>query len=185
MLGAQLPRGPATHRGLCLGRPQVRLCTLESPCWGVGEVALTWSQVQLVENLELLRQVPVVHPTCGERPAGRQAGRRAREPHGQATFESSSSRGLQRDAPHCPTLSLERPRGEHQASGLLLLGACRPSLQQQTEGGEGRVGKAHITYLCGKTALLYQGLRALGCPRLAMVGRLAGTGTWKFPQKGP
>lgn len=46
------------------------------------------------------------------------------------------------------------------------------------------MGKAPIMYLCGKTALLYQGLRALGCPRLAMVGRLAGTGTWKFPQKG-
>lgn len=70
-------------------------------------------------------------------------------------------------------------------------GACRPSLWQQTEGGEGRgeegrggEGKAPITYLCGKTALLYQGLRALGCPGLAMVGRLDGTGTWKFPEKG-
>ena len=111
VLGAQLLRGPATHRGLCLGRPQLWLCTLESPCWGVGEAALTWRQVQLVENLELLRQVPVVHPTCGERPAGRQAGRRAREPHGQATFESSSSRGLQQDATHRLTLSLDRPRG--------------------------------------------------------------------------
>ena len=71
------------------------------------------------------------------------------------------------------------------------LGACRPSLQQKTERGEerrgegrGGEGKAPITYLCGKTALLYQGLRALGCPGLAMVGRLAGTGTWKFPEKG-
>lgn len=69
------------------------------------------------------------------------------------------------------------------------LGACRPSLQQKTErrgeegtGGRGG-GKAPITYLCGKTALLYQGLRALGCPGLAMVGRLAGTGTWKFPER--
>lgn len=111
VLGAQRPRGPATCRRLCLGRPQLRLCTLENPCQGVGEAALTWRQVQLVENLELLRQVPMVHSTCGERPAGRQAGRRAQEPRGQARSESSSSRGSQRDAPHHPTLSLERPQG--------------------------------------------------------------------------
>ena len=53
-----------TPRGLVPWIRQGQLWIGEHPSWG-WEVALTWGQVQLVEHLEFVRQVSVVHPACG------------------------------------------------------------------------------------------------------------------------
>lgn len=114
---------------------------MRSPCWGVGRKALTWRQVQLVEHLELLCQVPMVHPTCGGRPARRHAGKRAQESHGQSIFEYLPFQWVLVGPSSPPDSLLERTLGvSTRPLACPFSGTCRPGLQQWTEGGEGRDG---------------------------------------------
>lgn len=95
-------------------------------------VTLTWGQVQLVECLELLSQVPMVHPACRGRPVRRHAGYRAPKPQGQSTLEHLPFQWVL----VCPSSypdsllerSLEQAPGLPLSLGFPLLRLCGPTL---------------------------------------------------------
>lgn len=165
-------RGPAAHRGLCLGTLQPPLGT-RGPCGGSGR-RLTWGQVQLVQCLELLCQVPVVQPTCTGRPVRRPACKRAPKP----------PRPVCTGAPPLPSRTLLdrslEPQASHLPRSFALLRVARPTLSSPGPGEVKWRGGPHGTPTCSQWE---------NCPfhiRGAVAGgRLAGLASGGLLRRGP